>query len=374
MRTRALGTVLASAVVATALLAPTAAHAAGSVSVRNEQGKAEADTTYSTTITVTGSGFQSVKNAHGGVYVAFGTVSGTWRPSQGGVTGKNYRYVPDTEAKGNKGYLRYVAFPGSDTAASANGGTLKNGRFTTTLTIPGPKFQTYDRNNNVTTVDCLKVRCGVITFGAHGVKNANNETFTPVKFTKLSGAQAVTEPESQTEAESQTQTEPENAEEPSPAAATLVTPAPPASRKATGAITIDRRTAVQGRVMAFTAVGFAPGEQVIAVLDDGVAAVGPIVTGANGELAAAIQVPAGTSPGTHTLRLTAAGSGTELQQNFPVAAEEGPRSSSATKGEDQEWLPWAAAAAAAVLFLLAVAFAVVRTRRLRSANGADHAS
>ena len=36
-----------------------------------------------------------------------------------------------------------------------------------------------DRAGNVHTVDCRKVTCGVITVGAHGVTNANNETFTP---------------------------------------------------------------------------------------------------------------------------------------------------------------------------------------------------
>ncbi len=365
MRTRAVGATITSTLIAALLLLPTAAEARGGVSVRNDQGKAEADSTYSTTVTVSGSGFQSIKNAHGGIYVAFGTVSGTWRPSQGGVTGAEYRYVPDSEAKGNKGFLRYVAFPGSDTASSANGGTLKDGSFSTKLTIPGPTFQTYDRNNKVTTVDCLKVQCGVITFGAHGVKNANNESFTPVKFTKLvsgdvapsAGGGTATAPDGETG-------EPTTDE-----------PAAKPAKKVKAAITVDQRTAVQGRVLAFTAVGFTPGEQVLAILDDGVAAAGPITVGTAGEVAAVIQVPATTEAGTHTLRLSAPSSGTEVERNFPIAASKTAVTVAETTDEGTpDWLPWVAAGAAAILLLLSIAFAIVRTRRLRSTSGVSHAS
>lgn len=371
MRTRAVVTTMASALVAAVLLSPTAAEARGGVSVRNDQGKAEADTTYSTTVTVSGSGFQSIKNAHGGVYVAFGTVSGTWRPSQGGVTGANYRYVPDSETKGNKGFLRYVAFPGSDTASSANGGTLKGGSFSTKLTIPGPTFQTYDRNNKVTTVDCLKVQCGVITFGAHGVKNANNETFTPVTFTKLAGAGSTAPDAGGAASGSAAPATPETG------TAAAETPAVEPAKKVKPVITVDRRTAVQGRVLAFTAVGFTPGEQVLAILDDGVAAAGPIVVGSSGEVAAVIQIPATTDAGTHTLRLSGPTSGTEVEQNFPISASTTAVAETVSTDDDggvPSWLPWAAAGAAAILLLLSIVFAIVRTRRLRRTAGVAHAS
>ena len=82
------------------------------------------DPTYATTLRVSGSGFQSVKGGHGGIYVFFGTVTAGWQPSRGGATGKDYFYVPDSEAKNNQGFQKYVAFPGSDTASSANGGTM----------------------------------------------------------------------------------------------------------------------------------------------------------------------------------------------------------------------------------------------------------
>lgn len=355
---RTLMTTIASALVAALLLTPSPAHADSKVTVRNEQGRAEADTTYSTTITVTGSGFQSIKNAHGGVYVAFGTVSGRWRPSQGGVTGKNYRYVPDSESRSNKGFLRYVAYPGSDTAASANGGTLKGGRFSTTLTIPGPVFKTYDRNNRVTTVDCRKVRCGVMTFGAHGIKNARNETFTPVTFKKIVGAGT---------AEQQAPATPGNPE-------VGVDGAPEAvpgtkRKKVKPAVTVDQRTAVQGRVLAFSGVGFTPGEQVLAILDDGAAAAGPMVVGARGDVAAVIQIPATADAGTHTLRLSAPTSGTEVERNFAIAPDS-VAPVAAAQDDEADWLPWAAAAAAALVLLLALVLAAVRIRRGRTRQGA----
>lgn len=349
---RALMTTATAALLTALVLVPTSAQAAGRVTVSNDQGNAQADTTYSTKVTVSGSGFQSIKNAHGGIYVAFGTVSGTWRPSQGGLTGQDYSYVPDSESKGNQGYLKYVAFPGSDTAASANGGTLKGGSFSTTLMIPGPVFKTYDRNNKVTTVDCLKVQCGVITFGAHGVKNANNETFTPISFKKIvTSNNPATEPTAPVAGGTGTNVTPED---------TAATPKP---KKVKPAIKVDHRTAVQGRVLAFSGVGFTPGEQVLAILDDGVAAAGPMVAGVNGEVAAVLQIPPASGAGTHTLRLSATTSGTEVEQNFAIAAD--PALTAAPVEEEQDWLPWVAAGAAAVILLGAIAFSTVRIRRLR---------
>src|SRR5690606_2544326 len=102
------------------------AHAAASVSVSGPGGAASAAPAAATTVTVSGRGFTAIKAGFGGVYVAFGWVAdasgGSWRPSRGGITGEDYRYVPDTEGRENAGRLRYVAFPGSSTAGEANGG------------------------------------------------------------------------------------------------------------------------------------------------------------------------------------------------------------------------------------------------------------
>ena len=174
------------ALIAAAVLVPApAAHAESRVSVN----PGTVDPTYATTVKVSGTGFQSVQGGHGGIYVTFGTVKSGWQPSRGGATGKDYFYVPDTEAKNNEGFQRYVAFPGSDTASSANGGVMtKSGSWSTQLVVPGAVFKSYDRAGSVRTVDCRKVTCGVITVGAHGVANGNNETFTPVRFASTGGS------------------------------------------------------------------------------------------------------------------------------------------------------------------------------------------
>ncbi|MBQ0825270.1 hypothetical protein [Streptomyces tagetis] len=142
-----------------------------------------ADPEYATTLHLRGTGFQSVKNGFGGVYVLFGTVSGTWRPSQGGTSGVDYVYVQDSETKDNHGYQRFVAFPGDPTAYAANGGTLAaDGTWAATLVVPGAVFPAKGRDGGIRQIDCRTVQCGVITIGAHGVASPGNETFTPIDF------------------------------------------------------------------------------------------------------------------------------------------------------------------------------------------------
>lgn len=164
------------------------AHAAASVGVTVE-GHPElanvADPTYLTELRVSGSGFQSIQSGFGGIYVMFGWVDAGWRPSQGGTTGADYRYVPDDEANPT-GYVSFVTFPGSSTSYAANGGELAaDGSWSAKLTVPSATFTSLDRDGNPSEVNCLQVQCGVITIGAHGVVNANNETFTPVSFRDL---------------------------------------------------------------------------------------------------------------------------------------------------------------------------------------------
>lgn len=156
-----------------------------------------ADPEYATSLQVKGTGFQSVPKGHGGIYLLFGWVAdGAWQPSQGGAAGETYRYVKDRETKDNNGFQRFLAFPGSDTGSAANGELAANGTWSATLVIPGARFKAADRAGKIVDVDCLKVRCGLITVGAHGVVNANNETFTPVTFAvpKAPTTQAVAPP------------------------------------------------------------------------------------------------------------------------------------------------------------------------------------
>ncbi len=185
INTRSIVAALAAATLSATLVIASAgaASAEARVTVANADGQATASPSGQTELTVTGTGFQSIQNGFGGIYVMFGWVdaSGSWRPSAGGVTGVDYRYAADDEQK-PVGFQRFLAFPGSSTAAEASGVLNGDGSWTTTITTPGAEFTSLDRNRVETKVDCLTVQCGVITIGAHGVANANNETFTPVSF------------------------------------------------------------------------------------------------------------------------------------------------------------------------------------------------
>jgi hypothetical protein len=185
------GAVALAAAVLTSTLggAVAPAHAAGSVQVTVKDRPdlvGVADPNYLTEVTATGSGFQSVANGFGGIYVFFGWVDGgSWAPSQGGSTGSDYRYVYDDEAN-PVGYQLFVSFPGSSTEYAANGGEVNaDGSWSATMRIPGSSFESYDRDGAVSTVDCLQVQCGIITIGAHGVVNPSNESFTPISFQDL---------------------------------------------------------------------------------------------------------------------------------------------------------------------------------------------
>jgi hypothetical protein len=321
---------LLPAPVVLAVAAPPA-HAESRVEVTNDRGGSEADLRYQTRLTIRGSGFQTVKGGFGGVYLMFGWVrdpqGGTWRPTRGGLTGEDYQYIPDSEnAADNRGYLTFIAFPGSSTASEAKAVLSDDGSFTVDLTVPGPVFQSVDRSGAVSEVDCREVTCGVITIGAHGVKNATNESFTPVRFGSVYDA-APTETPGETPGDTPAETTSEAPGATGGAGGGGAGGAggggaggaaePAASGPA--AVTVDRTTAVSGHAMVFSARGFTPGEQVVAVLDDGVAALGPVVAGASGEVAGVLQLPADLQVGTHELRLTGAASGTVVTERFPVA-------------------------------------------------------
>lgn len=139
-----------------------------------------------TKVTLSGSGFQYQPNAPGGVYVFFGAVTdptgGSWAPSRGGRSGQTFVYASTS------GSQLLVAFQGGSSAEAANAQIKPDGTWSTTMTIPGATFQATSGNPHAgqqtsgRTIDCRQVQCGIITIGAHGMWNANNESFTPVSF------------------------------------------------------------------------------------------------------------------------------------------------------------------------------------------------
>ncbi|MFI8523867.1 hypothetical protein ACIGB8_05455 [Promicromonospora sukumoe] len=317
-------------VVALALLGPVlTAHAAARVAVSGQPDAASA-----TTVRVSGSGFQSVPKAFGGVYVFFGWVSdpsgGSWAPSRGGVSGDTYRYVPDAETAQNAGYQRFVAFPGSSTEAEANGGTVAaNGTWSTNLVIPGARFEAADGG----TVDCTTVQCGIITIGAHGVRNANNETFTPVTFAGAgsgsgsgSGGGSGAGSAQDDAAGSGAGTSGGGSGSGSGSGDGAGSSDAGSDDDATGrpvkaSLGVDQATAVVGRVLSFGAQGLEPGEQVSVTLDDGLLAVGPLVAGNHGEIAGLLELPSDLRTGTHVLRLSGASSGTNIETEVTVTRD-----------------------------------------------------
>ncbi|MEH3089677.1 MAG: ATP-binding cassette domain-containing protein [Microbacterium arborescens] len=275
------------------LVAAPPAWAAASVSVATGDGSGTVAADSATAVTVSGSGFQSIRGGFGGIYVLFGWVDdaagGSWRPSAGGAVGEDYRYVPDAETADNNGFQRFIAFPGSQTESSANGVIAADGSWSIDMVVPGATFESTDRSGAVSAVDCRQVTCGIITIGAHGVKNANNETFTPLSFGAASGPAAA-------------------ADETATAAAGV------------GAVRVGVESARvdAGTSIVFTGQGFTPGEQVVASLDGGLTAVGPLTAGTQGEVAAALAVPRDIRDGTHLVTLRGAASGAVAEAEVTV--------------------------------------------------------
>ncbi|MFT4284755.1 MAG: HtaA domain-containing protein [Protaetiibacter sp.] len=123
------------------------------------------------TVRVSGSGFLRGSN-EAGAYVLFGYVAKF--PSADGALGAGYDYIPGQDKQ------RFVAWPESETAGSANGAFAADGSFA----VDGLAVASSFTGASGAAVNCLdnSVQCGVITIGAHGGRDANLETFTPVYF------------------------------------------------------------------------------------------------------------------------------------------------------------------------------------------------
>lgn len=154
------------------------------IEVTTPDGEALGPISTETKVQLNASGFQSIPGGLGGIYVLIGTIDAEpWQPSQGGKTGTHFRYIRDDQQLNNAGHQRYVAFPGSQTGEEANGGVVDaEGNWSAEMTIPGPIIEVFNAAGDTETVNCTQVKCGIITFGAHGVVNPTNETFTPLEF------------------------------------------------------------------------------------------------------------------------------------------------------------------------------------------------
>lgn len=314
------------------------AYAAGRVVVDNEGRGAVIDARYSSELTLSGRGFQSIKGGHGGIYVWFGTVNAGWQPSKGGQSGADYVYVPDSESKSNAGFQRFVAFPGSDTAGSASSTMGADGSWSVRLVVPGPTFQGVGRDGTVKTVDCRKVTCGVITVGAHGVHNAHNETFTPVAVRELTGSATLAASPS---VDPDTGSGSDRGAGSGTGSGTSTTGNQGTGNQATGRastgptkLRVDRRSAVAGRAMAFSASGLQPGEQVSVVLDNGLVASGPHLVGLDGRVTGVLALPSEVDPGTHELRLFGASRAASVR--FPITAADASATGSTGSGDDAD--------------------------------------
>ena len=394
---------------ALAVLTAVPANAAARLSASSSLGGAVAGASGETTFTVSGSGYQAIDGGFGGVYVGFGWVSGSgWGPSDGGATGRTYDYVPDEQSRSNNGYQAFVAFPGSSTAGEAQGTMGSDGSFRVSLTVPGPTFTGAGGKK----IDCTEVTCGFLTWGAHGVRNGANESFTPVTF--QGGAAPAPAPatadapsgeataanaqagrpvaagraaaRSRTGGSVQVASAPaagtagqrsgvDSGESGGDAGAGGDAPADGAPAAATGAsgatvaalIEVDRKAARPGGAMGFAAAGFWPGEQVYVVLGDGDAAVGPVLAGVDGEIAGVLSLPGDIEPGTHEIRAAGAGSGIEAAERFPVRTDIAPTASSSGLRNSAGWIFLALAA----LALLGAAAFLVHRRNSRTADDTD---
>lgn len=103
----------------------------------------------------------------------------------------------------------------------------------------------------------------------------------------------------------------------------------------------------------------------LAILDDGVIALGPMVAGASGEVAGLMQLPLDLGAGTHELRLVGAASGAQPSEMFPVKAATAPTTPAAQADDDAETAARVFLGVAILVFLVALAGALVQLRRRR---------
>ncbi len=121
------------------------------------------------TVTVSGRGFDAQARSDTGIYVLFGPITAA----------PDYYMDPSTY-----GAFKWVYLGGVDSQATAP--MTVDGTFTTTLDIPS------DFTASAGPVDCAAVPCAIITIAAHGAPDRSQDTCAEVQFvTAGTGASTV---------------------------------------------------------------------------------------------------------------------------------------------------------------------------------------
>lgn len=130
-----------------------------------------------TTITVTGRGFDPVKNNKVGVYVVFGPVD------------------PGTYFEDANRFLAAVWVHPGAAAGPGQAEMAADGSFTVTLPRPGsPALTATYTDGNGTKVDCRVTPCQVFTMAAHGNPDRSQDTFRAVSFAATGGSTTTAAP------------------------------------------------------------------------------------------------------------------------------------------------------------------------------------
>ena len=124
-----------------------------------------------TTVTLTGSGYDSTKP----IYVGLGSLAKhddktSWRRSLGGLSGPGEDF--------DYGLPQLVVAHNSTDGDVASAEMTKDGDWSLEIEIPGSKFDSFFQSD----INCETDFCGFFSFGAHGNLAAANEAYTPVFF------------------------------------------------------------------------------------------------------------------------------------------------------------------------------------------------
>ena len=104
--------------------------------------RARVDPTYATTIQVSGSGFQSVKGGHGGIYVFFGTVSAAGGRAPAARPARTTSTCPTARPRTTRASRSTSRSRAPTPRARPNGGTMtSSGSWSTALVVPGADVQ-----------------------------------------------------------------------------------------------------------------------------------------------------------------------------------------------------------------------------------------